>query len=85
MDGMRLNGYCYELTDHPCDVVDGHWARTLDDRWDVVMVSDPDKRAIKELGVRKIDGSPCMVFLCADSRVRAVTMVAAAARPEVRR
>ncbi len=85
-DGMPFNGYAYELDEHidpreaPLSLC--FWSTARDDRWNTVMLSpaNTDKRAIKELGQRRIDGAMCLVFLCADARVRAVTMVAAGAR-----
>ena len=66
---MNFNGYAYELE----GVASECWADCADSFWDTVMVSDEDKRAIRELGTRQIDDATCMVFECADGRVRAVT------------
>ena len=77
-DGMRFNGYVYALPEaHVFD-----WDEIPDDAWETEMVSTDDKRAVQELGSRIIDGARCMVFLCADARVRAITMVAAGVRPQ---
>lgn len=76
--GMKFNGYCYELPEE--ETYD--WDAAPDDEWETVMISSDEKRAVHVLGSRIIDGARCMVFLCADARVRAITMVAAGVRPK---
>lgn len=76
--GMKFNGYVYELD--AANVYD--WEIVPDDDWEVAMVSTDGKRAVEELGSRIIDGARCLVFLCADARVRAIIMVAAGVRPK---
>lgn len=74
-DGMKFNGYAYELGDDP-----NEWQHS--NLWRQLHVDDHERRAIKELGCRYIGDDMCLVFLCADARVRAVKMQAASARPE---
>lgn len=75
MDGMNFGGYAYALA----GVATECWEDCADAYWEVEMAAADEKRAIRELGTRNIDGVRCMVFECADTRVRAVTMVAAQA------
>ncbi len=69
--GMRFNGLVYELGG---DALDWHTS----DLWRMSLVADNERRAISELGRRYIGDSMCIVFLCADARVRAIRMPAAA-------
>jgi len=74
MDSMKFNGYVYELEE---SLDSRKWQHASSEAWEVSMVSADDKRAIAELGVRRIDDTLCMVFRCLDGRVRAITMSAA--------
>lgn len=82
MNAMFFNGYVYELAEY---IPPPLWIKADSDFWDVVMVSpaSEEKRAVQELGVRTIDRTRCMVFLCADGKIRALTMVAARAAKQV--
>lgn len=60
---MSAAGYWYEFP-HPSG-----WERGPSDLWDIVVYA-PDRIDVR-VGSRRIDGSLCVVFLCADGVYRA--------------
>lgn len=74
---MAFDGYVYELQEDATF----DWLTAPPEAWEITVVSksEDSKRAAQELGAVLIDDTMCMVFLCNDRRVRAITMVAARA------
>ena len=70
--GMRIGGPCFELAPG----VGWHGAGQFD--W---YPAESNETATKVLGSIRAHGLTCLVFECADGRVRAVPMKAAEARP----
>lgn len=66
---MSTAGYWYEYEPAPGISHSATWKQSADGLWDTV-VYEPDQRDIC-VGRRRIDGSPCCVFLCSDGVYRA--------------
>ena len=63
--GLSIGGPCFELAPGLT------WEGSGNFDW---LISESEERAVEELGRRRVLGIQCIVFRCADDRVRAVPM-----------